>query len=202
MGGYTEVPQQIMQGYRVMADEAADQWRGERPTHVFVQAGVGGVAAAVSAQMRARFAPGAAAGEVVEPDRAACLLASAELGEPTAIPGNLDTLMAGLALRRTEPGGLAGARPWRAAFMAIPDEAAVACMRLLAGEGIVAGELGVAGLAGCLLAAGDRRRGRRWGSMRRAGPAFITEGATDPEVYRRLVGHLPEPIGRAGLFRA
>ena len=26
--GYTEVPRRIMQGYRVMADEAADQWTG------------------------------------------------------------------------------------------------------------------------------------------------------------------------------
>ncbi len=55
--GYSEVPQQIMQGYRPMADEAADQWKGERSTHVFVQAGVGGVAAAVSVQIRARFRP-------------------------------------------------------------------------------------------------------------------------------------------------
>ena len=132
--GYTEVPRQIMQGYRLMADEAADQWDGEPPTHVFVQGGVGGAAAAVSVQMRARFQP-APALIVVEPDRAACLLASAELGQPATVPGNLDTLMAGLACG--EPSVLA----WQelnhaaAAFMAIPDEAAVACMRLLAGHG-------------------------------------------------------------------
>ena len=142
--GYTEVPRLIMQGYRVMADEAADQWAGEPPTHVFIQGGVGGVAAAVSVQMRARFQP-APALIVVEPDRAACLLASAELGEPTAIPGNLDTLMAGLACG--EPSLLA----WQeldhaaAAFMAIPDEAAVACMRLLARDGIVGGRIGRCG---------------------------------------------------------
>lgn len=51
--GYTEVPRLIMQGYRLMADEAADQWAGDPPTHVFIQGGVGGVAAAVSVQMRA-----------------------------------------------------------------------------------------------------------------------------------------------------
>ena len=81
--GYTEIPRLIMQGYRVMADEAADQWQGEPPTHVFIQAGVGGVAAAVSVQLRERFHP-APVLIVVEPDRAACLLASAELGRPTA----------------------------------------------------------------------------------------------------------------------
>ena len=60
--GYTEVPRDVMQGYRLMADEAADQWTGPPPTHVFMQAGVGGAAAAVSVQMRARVSPGAAAG--------------------------------------------------------------------------------------------------------------------------------------------
>ena len=60
--GYTEVPRDIMQGYRLMADEAADQWTGPTPTHVFVQGGVGGVAAAVSIQARARFSPAPTAG--------------------------------------------------------------------------------------------------------------------------------------------
>jgi len=185
--GFTEVPRLIMQGYRVMADEVADQWSGDPPTHVFIQGGVGGVAAAVSAQMRARFQP-APMLVVVEPDRAACLLASAELGEPTAIAGNLDTLMAGLACG--EPSLVA----WQeldhgaAAFMAIPDEAAVACMRVLAKQGIVAGEAGVAGLAWCLLAAGDLAARETLGldAMSRI-LAFSTEGATDPVVYEELV---------------
>ena len=55
--GYTEIPRDIMQGYRLMADEAADQWTGAPPTHVFIQGGVGGAAAAVSIQCRARFTP-------------------------------------------------------------------------------------------------------------------------------------------------
>jgi diaminopropionate ammonia-lyase len=186
--GYTEVPRRIMQGYRVMADEVADQWAGEPPTHVFVQGGVGGVAAAVSAQMRARFAP-APMLVAVEPDQAACLLASAELGEPTAIAGNLDTLMAGLACG--EPSLVAWQELDRgaAAFMAIPDAAAVACMRLLARDGIVAGESGVAGLAGCLLAARDVAARETLGLDEGSRIlAFSTEGATDPVVYKQLVG--------------
>ncbi|HET7880616.1 MAG TPA: diaminopropionate ammonia-lyase [Acetobacteraceae bacterium] len=189
--GYTDVPREIMQGYRLMAHEAADQWSGEPPTHVFVQAGVGGVAAAVSVQMRARFQPVPAL-IVVEPDRAACLLASAEFGTPTTVPGNLDTLMAGLACG--EPSLLA----WReldhaaTAFMAIPDEAAAACMRLLSGHGIVAGESGAAGLAGCLLAAADlAARGTIGLDERSRVLAFSTEGATDPALYQRLTGYPP-----------
>jgi diaminopropionate ammonia-lyase len=176
-----------------MADEAADQWGGDPPTHIFIQGGVGGVAAAVSVQARARFHPAPAlvvpALVVVEPDHAACLLASAELGELTSVPGNLDTVMAGLACG--EPSLLAWQELGRAAaaFMAIPDEAAIACMRLLAGRGIVAGESGVAGLAGCLLAAADPAARAALG----LGPgsrvlAFSTEGATDPELYDKLVG--------------
>jgi diaminopropionate ammonia-lyase len=185
--GYTEVPRDVMQGYRVMADEAADQWEGPPPTHVFIQGGVGGVAAAVSAHIRARFDP-APELIVVEPDRAACLLASAELGEPTAVPGDLDTLMAGLACG--EPSLLAWGELERAtaAFMAIPDEAAVACMRLLAKQGVISGESGVAGLAGCLLAAADpaARATLGLGAESRV-LVFSTEGATDPDLYQRLI---------------
>jgi len=185
--GYTDVPVTVMQGYRLMADEAADQWDGPPPTHVFIQGGVGGVAAAVSVQMRARFDP-APELIVVEPDQAACLLASAELGEPTAIAGDLDTVMAGLACG--EPSLIAWAELSRAAaaFMAIPDEAAVACMRLLARHGIVSGESGVAGLAGCLLAAADPAARQALGLDAASRVlAFSTEGATDPALYRRLI---------------
>jgi diaminopropionate ammonia-lyase len=194
-GGYTEVPRQIMQGYRLMADEAADQWVGGPPTHVFVQGGVGGVAAAVSVQMRARFEPEPAL-VVVEPDQAACLLASAELGQPATIAGDLDTVMAGLACG--EPSLVAWQALDRAAaaFMAIPDEAAAACMRLLAKHGIVGGESGVAGLACCLLAAADpaARDGLGLDVSSRV-LAFNTEGATDPALYERLVGSQPANLG-------
>jgi diaminopropionate ammonia-lyase len=186
--GYTEVPVDVMQGYRLMADEAADQWHGAPPTHVFIQGGVGGVAAAVSVHMRARYAPPPEL-IVAEPDRAACILASVELGQLTTIPGDLDTIMAGLACG--EPSLLA----WReleraaAAFMAVPDEAAIDCMRLLAKQGIVAGESGVAGLAALLLAAADPAARETLGLTKASRVLlFSTEGATDPEVYQRLVG--------------
>jgi diaminopropionate ammonia-lyase len=186
--GYLEVPETIMQGYRVMVDEAVDQWTGAPPTHVFIQGGVGGVAAAVSVHMRMRCHP-APRIIVVEPDRAACLLASAEFGEPTAVAGELDTIMAGLACG--EPSMLAWSELNHAAgaFMAIPDDAAVDCMRLLADNGIVAGESGVAGLAGCLLALTDLAARAALGLDEGSRVlAFNTEGATDPDLYRQLLG--------------
>lgn len=184
--GYTAIPIDIMQGYRLMADEAADQWQGPPPTHVFIQAGVGGVAAAVSVQMRARFTPHPRL-VVVEPDRAACLLESLLAGHLATVEGSLDTIMAGLACG--EPSLIAWQELERAAtaFMAIPDAVAPGAMRLLAGLGIECGESGVAGLAALLLAARDADASHDLC----LGPdsrvlLFGTEGATDPELYRRL----------------
>jgi diaminopropionate ammonia-lyase len=186
--GYTEVPRDVMQGYRVMADEAADDWTGPPPTHVFIQAGVGGAAAAVSVQLRARFDP-APLLVVVEPEHAACLLASAKAGVLTVVPGRLETIMAGLACG--EPSQLAWQELERAAFafMSIPDDAAILCLRRLAAEGITIGESGVGGLAGLLLAAGDptvRDKLRLTGESRIL--LFGTEGVTDPQMYQNLLG--------------
>ncbi len=184
--GYTEVPREVMQGYRVMAEEALAAMPAA-PTHVFIQGGVGGVAAAVSAQVRARGVEAAVV--VVEPERAACLLASAEAGRLTVVGGALDTVMAGLACG--EPSLLAWQELERAAaaFVAIPDAAAVDGMRWLAARGVVSGESGAAGLAGLFLVAGEAAARAALGLD--AGSrvlVFSTEGATDPDVYAALVG--------------
>lgn len=191
--GYETVPRDVMQGYAVMAEEALDQ-AGEAPSHVFVQGGVGGVAAAVAMRCWRRFRTVRPVVVVVEPALAACLLASARARTVTSVPIAEETVMAGLSCG--EPSLIAWkvlepAADW---FMAIPDAAAPAVMRLLAaGQGgdtpLVAGESGVAGLAGAIACAMDP-------AMREAvglGPesrilAFSTEGDTDPELYRELVG--------------
>jgi diaminopropionate ammonia-lyase len=187
--GYTEVPRDVMQGYRLMAEEAAAALP-EPPTHVFVQGGFGGVAAAVSVQMRARYGAKAPRLIVVEPEKAACLLASAEAGELTAVEGELDTLMAGLACG--EPSLLAWQELERGAFafIALPDAAAVDCMKLLARRQpkVVAGESAVAGLAALLLAARDPF-GRAALGLEEGSRVLLfgTEGATDLALYTSLV---------------
>ena len=105
--------------------------------------------------------------------------------------------MAGLACG--EPSLLAWQELERAAcaFMAIPDEAALETMRLLAGQGIVAGESGVAGLAGCLLAAADPAARAALGLDAHSHVlAFSTEGATDPAAYDTIVGRPADAISR------
>ncbi len=185
--GYTEVPRDVMQGYRLMADEAADQWTGPPPTHVFVQAGVGGAAAAVSVQMRARFSP-APALIVIEPERAACLFESARTGALSSVHGDLETIMAGLACG--EPSILAWQELERSAtaFLSISDEAAVDALCLLAGDGIAIGESGVAGLAGLLAVATDSAS-REMVSLTAGSRVLLfgTEGVTDPVVYNDIL---------------
>jgi diaminopropionate ammonia-lyase len=185
--GYTEVPRDVMQGYRLMADEAAGQL-DQPPTHAFVPGGVGGVAAAVSVQMRARFGDKVKV-VVAEPDKAACLLASAEAGEAVTVPGDLDTLMAGLACG--EPSLLAWQELERGAFAfaSVSDDSAVDCMKLLARRSpkVVAGESAVAGLAAFLLASEDPLSRAMLGLDADSRVlVFGTEGATDPELYARL----------------
>jgi diaminopropionate ammonia-lyase len=189
--GYTQVPVDIMQGYRLMPDEAVDQWEARAPaappTHVFIQAGVGGVAAAVSAQLRARLRRPPAL-IVVEPDRAACLTASARAGGVAIVGGDLDTIMAGLAC------GVPSLLAWTelergaAAFMAISDATVAPSLRELATLGIESGESGVAGLAALRLAAADPQARAALGLDEASNVLlFSTEGATDPVVYRRLL---------------
>ena len=181
--GYTEVPRDVMQGYSLMAEEALAQTSAV-PSHVFVQGGVGGLAAGVCSYLWERLAPSGRAIVVVEPVKADCLYRSAVAGRPTPAEGALDTIMAGLAC------GEVSILAWRIleagadAFITIGDEAAAECMRVLAagqfGDApMVAGESAVAGLAGLLLASADadaRRRldlrptARSWCSEPRAPP--------------------------------
>jgi diaminopropionate ammonia-lyase len=187
--GYTEIPRDVMQGYRLMAEEAAGQMEGRAPTHAFIQAGVGGVAAAVAIQLRASFGPDVKV-VVVEPEKAACLLASAEAGEAVSVPGELDTLMAGLACG--EPSLLAWQELERSAhaFMAVPDDSAVDAMRLLARRKppIVAGESATAGLAALLLASAEPMSRAMLGLDAQSRVLlFGTEGATDPDLYAKLL---------------
>ncbi len=202
--GYTDIPRDVMQGYRVMAEEAISQWRdslGGPPSHVFAPGGVGGVAAAIAAELALAF------GQrdmprlvVVEPDRADCLLRSAEAGRPVAVEGDLDTMMAGLACGEVSILAF-DELLWRAhAFMAVPDDTVAPCMRLLAeGSGgdrrIVAGESAVAVLAGMILVRGDPSASASLALGRDSRVLlFGTEGATDPELYRSIVGRAAEEV--------
>ena len=202
--GYTEIPRDVMDGYRLMAAEALEAWAAHLPgppTHAFVPGGVGGVAAAVAAELALAFGQaGMPRLVVVEPDRADCLRRSAVAGAPVAVPGELDTVMAGLACGEVSILAF-DELLWRAhAFMAIPDAAIAPAMRLLAdGAGgdrpVVSGESGAAALAGFLVALGDPSAARALGLGAESRVLlFSTEGATDPDRYAALVGRPAEAV--------
>lgn len=185
--GYDLIPRDVMQGYAVLALEAEGQ--GARPTHVFVQGGVGGLAAGVLSWYWETQGADRPVVVVVEPDKADCLFASAVAGRWMTVGGDLDTIMAGLACG--EPSELAWSllAPGADAFVSMPDERAAETMRALADLGIAAGESGVAGLAGFRAVAGDARVRTALGLDAASRILCIgTEGATDPEIYRAIVG--------------
>ena len=199
--GYEEVPREVMSGYTVMVDEILGALPdGRAPTHVFVQGGVGGLAAAVCAPLWWKYGASRPRLIIVEPENAACLYASAVAGRQVHIEGSLETVMAGLSCG--EPSLVAW--PLMCAgthfFMHLDDDAALAAMRrLAAGEAsdvpIVGGESGVAGLAGLLAVCGDSEAARRLGLDEHSRVlVFGTEGDTDAELYTRIVGESGDQV--------
>ena len=189
--GYMDIPRDVALGYTVMLAEAVEQMQGLIPTHVFIQAGVGGLAAAVCAyfwelwgEQRPRFI-------VVEPEQANCLQQSARAGKPVAVEGDLDTLMAGLSCGEVSMLAWEILKPGANDFMTVSEDAVAHWMRKLAnGEpAIEAGESAVAGIAAFIAARDDKVMSSTLG-LNESSRIFVigTEGATDAELYRELVG--------------
>lgn len=86
--GYTEIPKLVMEGYCVIAEELRARFEasGQWPTHVYLQAGVGGLAAAMSHMIRLNWAEQPEL-IVVEPGAASCLRASHLAGRATRSDG-------------------------------------------------------------------------------------------------------------------
>lgn len=185
----------VMHGYTVITREVLDQLSaGELPTHVFVQAGVGGLAAAVIAPLWWRFGPDRPVTVVVEPTRAACLMAAAEAGRPHRIAGDIDSFMACLSAGEASGAAWPVVGEGADAFLAIPDEGARDAMRAMirgdfGDERVQVGESGVAGVAG-LLALAEKAA---WRGAVGLGPdarvlVIGTEGPNVEAVRREIAG--------------
>ena len=190
--GYERVPALVMQGYTAIVREALRQLP-EPPSHVFVQAGVGGIAAAVAGHLALALADHRPRFVVVEPARAACVYESARAGRPIKIEEGELTVMA--MLECYEPSLIA----WRVlsrvadGFMTVEEGDAVAAMKQLArpigaDPAIIAGESGGVGLAGLTRALADHEASEALGLSPQSRIFLInTEGATDPLRYAELV---------------
>ena len=201
--GYERIPALVMQGYTAIVSEALRQMP-EPPTHLFIQAGVGGVAAALAGHLAVLLGKRRPTVVVVEPARAACIYETARAGRPVKVAHGEPTVMA--MLECYEPSLVA----WRIltrvadAFMTIDEDDAVDVMCRLARPAsgdpcIVAGESGGVGLAGLIGTAGDPDLRAAIGLDRRSRIfAVNTEGATDREIYLRLTGLASERVGQPG----
>ncbi len=205
--GYESTPGLVMQGYTVIVREALDAL-ADSPTHVFLQAGVGGLAAAIGGHLAAIHGCERPRLAVVEPTRADCLHQSLCAGNLVRIRSGAPTLMA--MLECYEPSWLA----WRVlsriadAFVTVDEEEAVIAMRCLArplGDDppIVAGESGGVGLAGLMQVAGFPAARTKLQLDADARVLLInTEGATDPARYRELVQPRPETASHNEAYEA
>ena len=203
--GYEEIPRDVMQGYGTIAEEIVEQTgacAGEPGafTHVFLQGGVGGMAAGLASYFWEFHGPRRPRFIVVEPAQADCLLQSAIQGRAARATGSVDSVMAGLACGETSPLAWRFLQPCVDAFMTVEDDQAVAAMRLLAQGGandipVIAGESGVAGLAALEALRADARLSAQVGLDERSSALIIsTEGATAPSVYQQLVGQGAEAV--------
>ena len=199
--GYTDIPSWVMQGYTTMLSEAQEQLAGTgiiKPTHVFVQAGVGALAAATTGFYSSRFGADRPTTVVVEPSHAECLYHSAKIadGKPHDVTGDLQTIMAGLACG--EPSEIAWDVLWDTvdAFVSCPDYVAAKGMRVYGvplhdDPFIVSGESGAVTL-GALMFAADYAEFHELKEYIGLGPdsqilLLNSEGNTDPEYFRRVV---------------
>ncbi len=190
--GYTEPPRDVMTGYGVMVQEIAEDL-DQPPTHVFLQGGVGGMAASVAARLRQIYGPEAPRVCVVEPDLAACLYESARSGQSTSVEIAEETIMAGLSCGVPSPLAWDILTVEASDFLTIPDQLIPPTVRRLARPHgsdplIEAGESGVAGLAALIgaCASPELRQTLQLDEFSRV-LLIGSEGVTDPDIYAQIM---------------
>ncbi|MGE8064920.1 diaminopropionate ammonia-lyase [Pseudomonas sp. NPDC089569] len=203
--GYQEIPRDVMQGYGTIPAEILEglpAQDGAQPafTHVFLQGGVGGLAAGIASYLWEHFAEHRPTFIIVEPVQADCLYQSAIAGKAAKATGSVDSVMAGLACGETSPLAWQFLQPCVDYFMTIEDEEAVASMKRLAQGGqkdipLVAGESAVAGLSALtrLMTSGSLAADVGLNAQSRV-LLISTEGATAPAVYEELVGESSDSV--------
>lgn len=206
--GYERVPMRIMQGYTTIGGEIMEQLGGVVPTHIFLQAGVGAMAGAMTAFFSDALKAAPPRICIVEPLAANCIFRSARANQIQGVGGSLKTIMAGLACG--EPCTLAWDAIRRGAeyFASIPDETAALGMRILGNplDGdptIISGESG----ASCLGFVAELQLNPERMPLRQllgldghSRLLFLsTEGDTDRENYRDIVWRGKFPWGQEAL---
>ncbi|WP_230399768.1 diaminopropionate ammonia-lyase [Novisyntrophococcus fermenticellae] len=199
--GYEEIPAWIMQGYGTMAMEADEQLEAygcDRPTHVFVQAGVGSLAGAVQGYFANRYSENPPTVVVVEAAPAACLYkgAAAGDGDLRKVDGDMLTIMAGLACGEPNTISWDILKNHVKVFISAPDWVAEKGMRMLSApikgdSQVVSGESGAApfGALAAMLTMDEYKDLKEAIGLDEDSRIllFSTEGDTDPDRYKEIV---------------
>lgn len=195
--GYEDIPEWIMQGYGTMGYEAYTQLP-EKPTHIFLQAGVGSMAGAITGFFASVYGEERPVITIVEPNKADCVYRTAEAadGKLHFVTGEMNTIMAGLACGEPCSIGWNVLRDYADNFISCPDYMAAQGMRILASPvkgdpQIISGESGAAAF-GCVT---EIMRDPKYRDIREKLGLnensrvlfFSTEGDTDKENYRSIV---------------
>ena len=198
--GYTDIPKRLMAGYMTMAQEAIEEMRekGVRPTHVFLQAGVGSMAAGVAAYLTNVFRDRPPVFVIVEAEAADCLhkTVAAQDGKIHIAEGDLATMMAGLACGEPCRTALSMLEDLAENFVTITDRVSARAMRMLGNplpgdDRVVSGESGASGFGAFveLVREGSPEAWRKTVGLDENAVVlcFSTEADTDRENYRRVV---------------
>ena len=199
--GYEKIPTWIMEGYGTMAVEASNQLKEagvERPTHVFVQAGVGSLAGAIIGYFANLYSDNPPITVVMEADVADCHYKSAieKDGKIRFVDGDMQTIMAGLACGEPNTISFDILVNHTTVFTSLPDWVAAKGMRMLGAPikgdpQVTAGESGAPAMG--LIA--TAMRDPEYKDLKEALQLdenskilmFSTEGDTDPEMYERIM---------------
>lgn len=199
--GYEDIPTWIMQGYGTMGLEALNQlveYGVDRPTHIFIQAGVGSLAGGIQGFFASVFGEQCPKTVIVEASLADCLYKSAVAGDGDlrVVDGDMPTIMAGLACGEGNIIGWNVLRNYSKIFVSSPDYVSANGMRILGNPikddtKIVSGESGAVtlGLLYEIMTNDNYRELKQKLELNKESKVllFSTEGDTDPDKYRKIV---------------
>ena len=189
---YTIVPKLTMAGYATMMKEIVDQIKTDQITHIILQAGVGGMAAAMIAGI-AGYLDYVPITIVVEPDSAACVLESIKTGKIEKIDIKRESLMGGMSC------GEVSLIPWQIIknsvkyCISLPDDDIGKTMKLLrnssfSDESIIAGENSAPGIISLIASCENEKIKQKLQLNKYSNILLIgCEGDTDKEMYQKLI---------------
>ncbi len=201
-GGSDKVPRLVMQGYTLIVDEVIGQL-AQAPTHVFIPAGVGGLAAAIAGRWAVVASSARPRMVVVEPQVADCVFRALRDGVPKPLDGDVNSFMACLSAGEVSPAAWPILRSVADDAVAIADTSAIDTMVGLArgrwGDApMVSGESGCAAVAAVLALTDQEILRSALGLTAQSRVLCIgSEGATAPEVWASFTQLRPNDVAAA-----